>query len=84
MKSSELQRSAAVLNLAEVDTTRIVDGFRYGHFAWAGLVVELPTVTAMLLLEVGPAALFGIGILFWRFLCRPSLRNIWVAFNRQL
>jgi ABC-type multidrug transport system fused ATPase/permease subunit len=64
MKSSELQRSAAVLNLAEVDTARIVDGFRYGHFAWAGLLVELPVVTAMLLLEVGPAALFGIAILF--------------------
>ena len=64
MKSSELQRSSAVLNLAEVDTQRIVDGFRYGHFAWAGLFVELLTVTAMLL---------------WRSACTP-FRNRYFVF----
>ena len=29
------QRGAEVLNLAEVDTNRVAEGIRYGHFCWA-------------------------------------------------
>ena len=55
MRASELhsQRGAAILNLAEVDTVRIVDGFRYGHFMWCGILVEFPIVTYFVYREAG-------------------------------
>jgi ATP-binding cassette subfamily C (CFTR/MRP) protein 4 len=65
MRASELhsERGADILNLAEVDTVRIVEGFRYGHFMWCGILVEFPIVTAMVYLEAGPSAILGILVL---------------------
>lgn len=56
------ERGASIINLAEVDTVRIAEGFRYAHFAWAG-ILELVLVAIMISIEAGPAALLGILVL---------------------
>ena len=55
-------KGSEVLNLAEVDTNRICEGFRYGHFCWTWLF-ELSFATAFLYKELGVASLSGVAVI---------------------